>query len=144
MNLVSLFVSGFSSATLLPGSSEVLFLLMLSERDWSPWVLILVVGSGNTLGGMSNWLIGLLAQRGLYRHPFSLSNKLRLRYASIAKRLRKHGAVVLVFSFLPVVGDPLCVVAGLLNIPWYKALGYIALGKFVRYMLLAVFPVLSG
>ena len=67
MALITLFVSAFTSATLLPGSSEALFLLMLSQESWNTGLLILIAGAGNSLGGMTNWVLGLLIHRGLLK-----------------------------------------------------------------------------
>ncbi len=136
MNLLTLFFSGFTSSTLLPGSSEALFALMLSQQTAPVWLLILVVGTGNSLGGMSNWIIGLLIRKGLYKSKNNTSDKHRAR---AEKWLERHGAPVLFFSFLPVVGDPLCLVAGLVHISWLKALLYISAGKFFRYIIIAYF-----
>ena len=135
MSLLTLFISGFTSATLLPGSSEALFLLMLSEQRWDSLVLILVVGTGNSLGGMSNWLLGLLIRKGFYREK-SHQKKTDSRYRAEAW-LRKYGAPGLFFGFLPIIGDPLCLVAGLLRIHWFQALIFISLGKFFRYFVLS-------
>ena len=135
MSLLTLFISGFTSATLLPGSSEALFLLMLSEQAWSTGLLILVVGAGNSLGGMTNWVLGYAIRKGFYRDKRGKSQASQRRKAELW--LSKHGAPVLFFSFLPIIGDPLCLVAGLIKIPWFLALVYIALGKFFRYVLLS-------
>ncbi len=133
--LVTLFASGFTSATLLPGSSEALFLLMLSQQQWDIGLLILVVGVGNSLGGMSNWALGLLIRLGFFKEKDS-EKKVHFKAENW---LKKYGSPVLFFSFLPIVGDPLCLVAGLVKIHWLKALVYISLGKFVRYVGLSYF-----
>lgn len=134
MSLLTLFISGFTSATLLPGSSEALFLLMLSQQSWNTGWLILIVGAGNSLGGMTNWILGVLIRTGLYnkRGKEASSN-----YAKAEQWLQKYGAPSLFFSFLPIIGDPLCLVAGLLRIHWLKALVFITLGKFSRYYVLS-------
>ena len=137
MSLLTLFFSGFTSATLLPGSSEALFLFMLSEQSQDAALLILVAGIGNSLGGMTNWLLGLLIRTGLYKNKQSTSQS--KRYYKAEQWLHKFGAPVLFLSFLPVIGDPLCVVAGLVNIHWFKALVFISTGKFFRYFMLSYF-----
>ncbi|MCN4143616.1 MAG: DedA family protein [Thiohalomonas sp.] len=116
MSLLTLFFSGFTSATLLPGSSEALFLFMLFEQSQDVALLILVAGIGNSLGGMTNCLLGLLIRTGLYKNKQSTSeNK---HYYKGEQWLYKFAAPLLFLSFLPVIGVPLCVVAGLLNIHW--------------------------
>ena len=141
MELLTLFFSGFTSSTLLPGSSEALFAWMLSQQSWPVWLLIVVVGTANSLGGMTNWLLGILIRRGLLedrdkKKPNRKANKTR---RNAEQWLEQHGAPVLFFSFLPIIGDPLCLVAGLIKIPWLQALLYISLGKFFRYIVIAYF-----
>ena len=140
--LVSLFFSGFTSATLLPGSSEALFLLMLSQQNWDTVMLILIVGSGNSLGGMSNWILGILIRNGLYKDKDKDKESENKHRFKAEKWLKKYGSPVLFFSFLPIIGDPLCLVAGLVKIHWLKALLYISLGKFVRYIALSYFIII--
>ncbi len=141
MELLTLFFSGFTSSTLLPGSSEVLFAWMLSQQSWPVWLLIVVVGTANSLGGMTNWLLGILIRRGLLedrdkKKHNRKANKTRL---NAEQWLEQHGARVLFFSFLPIIGDPLCLVAGLIKISWLQALLYISPGKFFRYIAIAYF-----
>ncbi len=142
--LFTLFFSGFTSATLLPGSSEALFLLMLSQQNWETGLLILVVGIGNSLGGMTNWIIGFLFRKGVIQESTKKSVKEKKsenqRRFKAEEWLRKVGSPVLIFSFLPIIGDPLCLVAGLVNIHWFKALLYISIGKFLRYFFLSYIP----
>jgi len=135
MTLLTLFISGFTSATLLPGSSEALFLLMLSQQTWNTGLLILVAGAGNSLGGMTNWVLGFAIRKGFYKDRHQQS-KAKNRFRA-ETWLHKHGAPALFFSFLPIIGDPLCLVAGLIKIHWFAALVYISLGKFFRYFVLS-------
>ena len=135
--LLTLFFSGFTSATLLPGSSETLFLVMLSQQNWDTGLLILIVGIGNSLGGMSNWILGFLIRKGLYKEKEKNQETEKKHRFKADKWLKKYGSPVLFFSFLPIVGDPLCLVAGLVKIHWLKALLYISLGKFFRYFALS-------
>lgn len=138
VSLVALFISGFTSATLLPGSSEALFLLMVSQQSWDTGLLILIVGMANSLGGMSNWLLGILIRKGIYKENIFKQKESEARYRFKAEKwLKKQGAPILFFSFLPIIGDPLCLVAGWLKIHWLKALLYISLGKFFRYIALS-------
>ena len=138
VSLTALFISGFTSATLLPGSSEALFLLMLSQQSWDAGLLILVAGTGNSLGGMSNWLLGLLIRKGFYKDKNKRSDsKHRIK---AEQWLKQYGSPILFFSFLPIIGDPLCLVAGLIKMHWLKALLFISLGKFFRYFALSYFP----
>ena len=140
MALLSLFFSAFTSATLLPGSSEALFLLMLSRDLWNSSVLILIAGTGNSLGGMTNWLLGRLIRKGVWGagRSASINNDFKKKHHIRAERwMKKYGSPALLLSFLPIIGDPLCVVAGLIKIHWLKAIIFISIGKFMRYFALS-------
>lgn len=132
-SLWGLFVSAFLASTLLPGGSEAVFGYLLLQQNYSAFSLVMIAGVGNTLGGMTSWGLGrLLAQRFQYE---------RLQKAELIRathRLHRYGAPVLLLSWLPVIGDPLCVAAGWLRISWLHSLVYIAIGKFARYALLAM------
>ena len=142
MALLSLFLSAFTSATLLPGSSEALFLFMLSEDLWNSSLLILIAGTGNSLGGMSNWLLGFLIRKGIWKSGQSTSKDNELKnkhYIRAEKWMKQYGSPVLLLSFLPIIGDPLCVVAGFIKVHWLKAIIFISIGKFMRYFTLSAF-----
>jgi membrane protein YqaA with SNARE-associated domain len=137
--LSTLFVVAFVSATLLPmGSEPVLFGLLKLNPDLF-WPAILVATAGNTLGGALSWGMGLGSHRIVdkYRH-----SKTHLRALDWLERIGPRACLL---SWLPVVGDPLCAVAGWLKLPFWPCLAYMAVGKFARYLtmtvaLLWVFP----
>lgn len=121
--LGGLFLSAFVSATLLPGGSEVLLWAVVREDAALFWPAIAVATAGNTLGGMSSWLIGRLVPA-----------KGQIRGLSW---VRRWGNLALLLSWLPVVGDGLCVAAGWLRLHWLGSLTCIALGKLARYLAIA-------
>jgi len=122
--LWGLFTSAFLSATLLPGGSEVVLAYLAHTDSHGPLVLLAVASAGNTLGGMSTWLIGRLLPAGrLQRQDL---------HPAVA-RIRRYGSPVLLLSWVPVIGDPLCAAAGWLRVPWHLALPLIAVGKIARY-----------
>ena len=123
--LWGLFASAFVSATLFPGGSEVVFVWLLREAQHAPWLLLAVAAAGNSLGGMSSWLIGRLVPRD------RLLGDPRRRRA--ADRVGRWGAPVLLLAWVPVVGDPLCVAAGWLRVHWLPAAMFITIGKTARY-----------
>jgi len=135
MSLPLLFSSAFLSSTLLPGGSEAVLLYMLREGAAAPLVLWAVASLGNILGGVSGWIIGWWAAR-MARGRRVLRNNHHYRRACM--RLRRWGSPALLFSWLPVVGDPLCVAAGWLRVGFFSALTFIALGKAVRYGVLVL------
>ena len=94
-------------------------------------VLLAVATAGNTLGGMSSWGIGrLLAMR------FPAQGLLKQQHQRALQRLQHWGSPALLFSWLPVVGDPLCLAAGWLRMHWLVSLLFIAVGKAVRYLII--------
>jgi membrane protein YqaA with SNARE-associated domain len=135
LSLWGLFLSAFVSSTLFPGGSEVVLGVLAAERHLDAWLLLAIASLGNTLGALTTWLLGYFLAR---RYPLEkqLSEKRRLALA----RVRRWGSPVLLMSWLPVVGDPLCFAAGFLRLPFLASLAFIALGKTVRYaVILLVF-----
>ena len=127
VGLPAVFTVSFVSATLLPmGSEPVLFGYLKLNPDVF-WVAILVATTGNTLGGMLDWLMGLGASKA---HEKLLGPKEH----KLLKWFEKLGPPALLLSWLPIVGDPLCAVAGWLRLPWLQCLIYMAIGKFLRYV----------
>lgn len=128
LSLWGLFVSAFISSTLLPGGSEAVLAVLSSDPIHNPLLLLGVATVGNTLGGMTSWGIGRVIQ---WRFPGRGLDK--PEHARALERIRNWGSPVLLLSWLPIVGDPLCVAAGWLRIHWLVSLIYIALGKAARY-----------
>lgn len=122
-SLWALFGSSFLAATLLPGGSEVVLFAVLKLYPEQFWIPIGVATLGNTLGGMSSYLIGRVIPR---------QSNLRGLQA-----VQKHGSPALLLSWVPIIGDPLCVAAGWLRLnPWLAAL-FMGTGKLVRYLAIA-------
>ena len=134
-SLWALFGSSFLAATLLPGGSEAVLFGVLKLHPNQVWAALAVATLGNTLGGMSSYLIGrLIPKRRPQLHPQTQTMK------GLAA-VQRYGAPILLLSWVPIVGDPLCVAAGWLRLnPWWSALA-IALGKFARYWVIAVLTV---
>ncbi len=128
VGLGALFLSAFLAATLLPGGSEAVLAALTVREAHDPWLLLAVASAGNTLGGMSSWSIGrLVAWWG------SASRLTQPRYQRSMRWLRQWGSPALVLSWVPVVGDSLCLIGGWLRVHWLVALFWIALGKTARY-----------
>lgn len=125
---LSLFGSSFLSATLLPGNSEIVLVALLTSSTTSPTLLVLAATLGNTLGGLSNVIIGRLlpvlkSQRG---------TEMSLAW------LKRFGPAALLLSWLPVVGDLLCLLAGWLRMPWGLVTLFMCVGKALRYIILTM------
>ena len=129
--LPGLFASAFLSSTLLPGGSEALLAALALHGGHDPMALLAAATLGNALGGMTSWGIGWWIAR---RFPNQTLERHHHRLA--AERLRRWGSPLLLLSWLPLVGDPLCVAAGWLRIGWLPSLLFITLGKGARYALL--------
>jgi membrane protein YqaA with SNARE-associated domain len=128
--LSTVFVVALVSATLLPlGSEPAVFGLLKLNPDLF-WPAILVATAGNTIGGAISWAMGygaeLAYERVTHKHV----------EAKALKWLERFGAKACLLSWLPVVGDPLCAVAGWLRLPFWPCVAYMAIGKFGRYLVM--------
>lgn len=130
--LIALFSSGFISATLLPGGSEALLIWYLSNSDIPPLTLVVAVTSGNVLGSVVTWGMGYWLST---KTPENWLEKPARKRA--LKWLEKWGAGALLLAWLPIVGDPLCLMAGWLRTHFLFSVLMILLGKSIRYLLLA-------
>jgi membrane protein YqaA with SNARE-associated domain len=122
------FVVAFISATLLPMGSEPAVFGLIKLNPELFWPAILVATAGNTLGGAVSWAMGLGAHKAV--------DKARGHHVDVRalKWLERFGPKACLLSWLPVVGDPLCAVAGWLKFPFWPCLAYMAIGKFARYL----------
>jgi membrane protein YqaA with SNARE-associated domain len=132
--LLGLFASAFLSATLLPGSSEATLVALLAGTTLPPWLLVLTATAGNVSGSAVNYGIGRGIERFRGGRWFPLDDR---RYARAAGWYRRFGRWSLLFSWVPVVGDPLTVVAGALREDVRIFLLLVTLGKAARYAAVA-------
>lgn len=144
--LGGLFVASFVSATLLPLGSEVLLLALLRTEPGLWWPAVAVATVGNTLGGAFTWWMGrgagLAAERLARRSAGNGSAAPAAVVESPARArsrrwLERHGPAACVLAWLPVVGDPLCAVAGWLRLPFWPCVIAMGIGKFLRYATLS-------
>jgi membrane protein YqaA with SNARE-associated domain len=126
VGLVSVFIVSLVSATLIPmGSEPAVFAVVKANADLY-WPVLLVATVGNTLGGAINYALGYGAKRLLARD----------RQSRALRWVERYGAKTLLLSWLPVIGDPLCSLAGWLRLPFWPCAAYMAAGKFLRYLAL--------
>lgn len=132
LGLIGLFISAFLAATVLPLSSEVV-LSALYLNDFNPWWLLLVATLGNVLGSVVNYLAGYYGSdyfiKKLLKTPPEVFEKSRQRF-------QKWGLVSLLFAWVPVIGDPLTLIAGVLRVNFMAFVILVSLGKALRYALL--------
>ena len=132
LGLSSLFVSSFISSTIAPGGSEAVLALMVSEHAHQVPVLVLIATLGNTLGAMTTWYLGHLASKK-YPAEALLSHKKQKAVTWV-----KHwGRWVLLFSWMPVIGDGFCFAGGWLKFSVVSSGLIILFGKFGRYAAIA-------
>lgn len=129
----ALFASAFLSATLLPGSSEALLLLRLNEGV-DPGELVLTATAGNLLGSLLTYFMGRGGNALLHRRWFRIDKN---DLARAEHWFGRWGTPALLLAWLPVIGDPLCLLAGILRVRllWFVLL--VGLGKVARYAALA-------
>ena len=132
---VGLFLTAFGAATLLPLQSEALLVgLVLSERQ-AAWLLMGIATLGNVLGSLMNWWLGTRLEQFKDRRWFPVSpshlDKARQHY-------QRYGYWSLLLSWLPIIGDPLTLVAGVMGEPWRRFLLIVTLAKGLRYGVLVL------
>lgn len=130
-SLMALFVGSFLAATLLPGGSEAALFGILKVHPHLYWPALGIASLGNTLGGMSSYAIG----------RFLPNEKVFKKYSDSGRGLewvRCYGSPVLLLSWVPLIGDVLCVAAGWLRVNWFWVLLFMVVGKFVRYWIIAI------
>ncbi|MGF6330419.1 membrane protein YqaA with SNARE-associated domain [Pseudomonas sp. BS3782 TE3695] len=132
---IGLFFAAFGAATLLPLQSEaVLVGLLLSNQDWL-WSLLAVATLGNVLGSLLNWWLGRGIERFRERRWFPVSPR-HLEQAQ--KHYQRYGHWSLLLSWVPIIGDPLTLVAGVMREPLGRFLVIVTLAKGARYGMLAL------
>jgi membrane protein YqaA with SNARE-associated domain len=122
--LLGLFAAAFAAATLVPLPSEAALFAYLKAYPDQVALALFVATLGNTAGGMTSYLIGrLFPQKNLKG----------------IEMLKRYGAPLTFFVWLPIVGDALSVGAGWLRINWLAVLVYMAAGRLARYIAVAAF-----
>ena len=127
---LGLFFASFLAATILPFSSEVVLGVLLSH-DFNPYVTVFVATTGNVLGSVVNYGLGVLGSQILLNKFLGISTK---QIGKAENRFKKYGAFSLLFAWVPVIGDPLTVAAGILKINFVLFLFLVTMGKFLRYV----------
>lgn len=135
MTYLGLLVSAFLSATILPVSSEVVLGALLGARPGERWLLVAIATLGNVAGAVLNWLIGRGIVRFRRRPWFPLSEA---QYARAEATFNRYGLWSLLFSWVPIVGDPLTLIAGALRVRFWPFLALVGIGKAARYVALAM------
>lgn len=133
--LAGLFLAAFAAATLFPFQSEALLAGLILQGEHSVVLLVAVATLGNVLGSLVNWWLGRFIERWQRRLWFPVSPE---RLAKARGHYHRYGRWSLLFSWMPVVGDPLTVVAGVMREPFWSFLLLVLLAKAGRYLVLTM------
>jgi membrane protein YqaA with SNARE-associated domain len=124
VGLGSVFVVSFVSATLLPLGSEPAVFAVIKANPALYWSVILIATAGNTLGGAVDYWMGWQARQVVAQQNSSHWSRAMARF----------GPKILLLGWLPIVGDPLCTLAGWSRLPLWPCVMYMAVGKAARYI----------
>lgn len=125
-----LFGSSFLAATILPFYSEVLLYALLRDGG-DPWVLVAVATLGNTLGAVVNWVLGLYILKFQEKRWFYFSHK---QIEKAQAWFQRYGVWTLLFAWMPLGGDALTLIAGIMRVKIVPFLILVGLGKGLRYV----------
>ncbi|MEQ9726336.1 YqaA family protein [Pseudomonas sp. WHRI 8822A] len=131
---LGLFTAAFGAATLLPLQSEALLVALLLGGGQAAGMLVLVASLGNVLGSLVNWWLGRYLERFRDRRWFPVSDR---RLLQAQHWYGRYGRWSLLLSWLPVIGDPLTLVAGIMREPLWRFMLIVTLAKTLRYTVLA-------
>lgn len=143
IGLSAIFLVSLVSATLLPLGSEPAVFGFVKLAPHMLWPAVMVATMGNTVGGSISYAMGAGAHKAYLRwkekHPDDERDRQKAGgrwHDKVQGWLQRLGPAALLFSWLPVVGDPLCAVAGWLRLSFWPCVVYMAIGKFLRYALM--------
>ena len=130
---IGLFVAAFGAATLLPMQSEAVLVGMLLSDRYVVSTLLAVATVGNVLGSALNWLLGRSVERFRHKRWFPVSES---KLEKAQQSYLRYGRWSLLLSWVPIIGDPLTVVAGVMREPIWSFLLIVTLAKGIRYLVL--------
>ena len=135
--MLSLFTISFLAATILPFSSELTLAGLIATSNYDNLLLLIVASFGNVLGSVVNWALGFYS-RNLTTKKWSRCCWFPFKETQIENHqngLDKFGKWSLLFAWVPIIGDPLTLVAGLLRVRFLDFIILVAIGKVSRYLI---------
>ncbi|HJE03221.1 YqaA family protein [Aliarcobacter thereius] len=133
MTYFILFISAFLSATLLPFGSEALLIYDI-KAGYNIYLLLFFGTLGNSLGSVLNYYLGLKGEEYLIKKRL-----INIKYIDICKKyFDKYGGISILFVWLPIIGDPITFVAGILKYNFKKFLVLLVISKLSRYLFIAL------
>jgi membrane protein YqaA with SNARE-associated domain len=136
MIYLSLFVISFLAATILPLSSELTLAGLITTYNYNNLLLLIVASSGNILGSIVNWILGFYSRNLTSKKWFPFKDEQIKRSSNW---FNKFGKWSLLFAWIPIIGDPLTLAAGLLRVKFTEFLILVSIGKVFRYFLIYYF-----
>ncbi|MDN7142795.1 DedA family protein [Pseudomonas sp. JQ170] len=131
----ALFLSAFGAATLLPLQSEAVLVGLLVRDPQAVVSLLLIATAGNVLGSIVNWLLGRGIEHLRDRRWFPFKPA---QLEKAQQRYQRYGQWSLLLSWMPVIGDPLTLIAGIMREPFWRFLLLVTVAKAGRYLVLAL------
>lgn len=122
--LIGLFIGSFLAATLLPGGSEALFFVLVTQHPDRALSALALATLGNTLGGMSSYALAFILPQKISPDKTAM--------------LRRYGPSALALAWLPLIGDAMAVAAGWLRLSWWRCALWMLLGKGLRYAVILI------
>ena len=133
MIYLSLFAISFLAATILPFSSELTLAGLIATSNFDNLLLLIVASFGNILGSVVNWVFGFYSRNLTTKKWFPFKDK---QIENSSKWFSKFGKWSLLFAWVPIIGDPLTLVAGLLRVRFLDFIILVTIGKVSRYLLI--------
>ena len=130
MIYLSLFAISFLAATILPFSSELTLAGLIATSNYDSLLLLIAASIGNILGSVINWILGFYSRNLTTKKWFPFKDN---QIENSSKWFRNFGKWSLLFAWVPIVGDPLTLVAGLLKVRFIEFIILVAIGKVSRY-----------
>ena len=129
-----LFGAAFLAASLIPAQSEAVLVGLILGQTYPVWLLVLVAGISNVLGSCVNWGLGRVAETQADKRWFPIS---RANLACVQDRYQRWGWISLLASWVPIIGDPITLAAGVMREPLWRFVLVVSIAKFGRYIVLA-------
>ena len=133
MIYLSLFIISFLAATILPFSSELTLAGLIATSSYNNLSLLIVASLGNVLGSVVNWILGFYSRNLSKKKWFPFKDK---QIEKSSKWFNRFGRWSLLFAWVPIIGDPLTLVAGLLRVKFVEFLILVTIGKVSRYLII--------
>jgi|TARA_B110000208_G_scaffold124624_1_gene151961 membrane protein YqaA with SNARE-associated domain len=133
MIYLSLFVISFLAATILPFSSELTLAGLVATSNYDNLLLLIVASLGNVLGSVVNWILGFYSRDLSTKKWFPFKDE---QIEKSSKWFNKFGRWSLLFAWVPIIGDPLTLVAGLLRVKFIEFIILVTIGKVSRYIVI--------